>query len=343
MKVYLVKVLLIISAAFFALNVQAEDLKISGAIDVYHASLSGKDNSASDPISLVINHNEFALGSADFELEKKINEKVNSKLAFRAQDFSGTLFPLLLEGYLSYKPIEALTIQAGQMETFLGLESYKVINNSNYSGSIAGSVLSPLFLTGVKLAYAINEMMEVSLYSVNRSDISDSGDDNEFKSNGFSFAYNGGALGAKLNVLAGKDGASPGTSNQVIEALVTYKLSDALDFAFVYDMGTSEVGDADAQKLNSIIIYGNYHSLDFFDAGIRLEQFVDSDNKIFTGLADSVTVTSITATFDYLIEKESKVRAEYRMESANEDVFSDADGKATNSRNLMLVSLMTSF
>lgn len=73
----------------------------------------------------------------------------------------------LAEAYLSWSPIEQLTVDVGQFRTSIGSESYDSFANLNYSQGALFGLLQPWWHTGLRVRADFGEVVSVEALAVN--------------------------------------------------------------------------------------------------------------------------------------------------------------------------------
>jgi hypothetical protein len=134
----------------------------------------------------------------------------------------------------------------------------------------------------------------------------------------------------------------------IIDVVATVKPTDKL--SLVLDLNSAEQKEAtgrdtDSAKWASVAGYVNYQFTDMWRGSLRMEQFDDKNNYKMALAAAPVTkekYTSATLTVAYAPSAHSEFRGEYRMDSADDEVFTK-DGDPTDSVNFMAVEALYKF
>ncbi|MDN5201382.1 outer membrane beta-barrel protein [Fulvivirgaceae bacterium BMA10] len=333
-------------------------LEISGSADIYYKyDFSGEANV---PTSFASDQNSFSIGMLNLILSKEMGKfsfvgdvslgprSAQSLPPYSAEGVSDPSFNIQ-NLYVSYALSEKVSVTAGYMGTFVGYEVISPVDNFNYSTSYLFSY-GPFQNAGLKFDFSISENVafmvgvfnDWNLYSQNGNDISSIG------AQLFLSPVNG--WEAYFNFITGD---SDGTE---FDLTTTYQISDKLKLGLnAASWNNGEDGDMES-KFSGVALYTNYAFTDAFALGLRGEKFstegsgyigfvrdtgVDTGVPSFTG-TEAEDVTSFTITGN-IGSGPLKLIPELRLDSADKEVFIDADGQASKSAMQFLLAAVFSF
>ncbi len=309
-------------------------LSFSGSVDTYYKyDFSGQSNIGT---SFAEDHNSFSIGMLNLVAEQTIG-KVSfvGDLSFGPRGGSGSLpeSDIHIQNlYVAYAVSDKVTITGGYMGTFVGYEIISPVGNFNYSTSYLFTN-GPFQNAGVKVDFNISEKVGLMVGVFN--------DWNVYSQNGNDVT----SVGAQLRIspVEGLDafinfvtGDANGTE---FDLTATYQLNDKLMFglnAASYDSKNDETKG----KFSGVAGYANYAFTDAFALGARFEQFTD-DNLGILG-ADKSSVSSFTFSAN-VGSGPLKLIPEIRFDSAEQDIFLDANSEATKSATQFLVAAVYAF
>jgi hypothetical protein len=226
----------------------------------------------------------------------------------------------IVQGYVQYAT-GPLTVIAGKYVTLAGAEVIAPTGNSNFSRSLL-FFAEPLTHTGMRLTYAASDTLNV-VAGVN---------------NGWNYASltASGSKTAEIGVawtpsktfsLAAQAyvGKDPNFDAQrtLVDAVVTYGVTDALTLVLSYDWGKQEqhaAGDPDF-NWNGVALYVNYAVNEQWRVSLRLE-YVDDKNGFVSGfLGTPQKLKEGTLTFGYAPAKSFELRMEARYDKSDKATF----------------------
>lgn len=224
-----------------------------------------------------------------------------------------------------------LSLKTGLFESPMGYESFNHMDNAQFSRSY-GFALVPYFHSGIALEYNFKDMVQLEAAVVNGVNGDElAGDSNKNKHGLFTaeihpienllinLKYMGG-----VQTLPGDLRATQNT----FEATVAYRVNEALDFAVDFTTLGSEIGDQDVAS-QSIAVYAN-GKIDHFGLGLRFEHFQTDNGAPFgvgtLGFANGAagedfSITSLTVTPSYMVDKNAKFLLEFRFDSSEDSLW----------------------
>jgi hypothetical protein len=329
---------------------QTSSLTINGSADMYYRYDFGKTKT-NNLTSFTNSHNSFELGMASIKFDYSTDKvEMVADLGFgkRAQEFSYNdegVLAAVKQLYLSYSATGWLKLTAGSWATHVGYELVDAYANRNYSMSYMFTN-GPFFHTGVKAEVSTGKsgfMVGV----VNPTDfkyIPDGYINKKFMVAQYSFSA-GDVFKGYLNY-AGGQWFDTSKSKQV-DVVVTSKISNKINLAFngtVSNMNTY-MGKNEFDGYKSwwgSAAYINYDPTEKLGFTLRGEYFSDKNGLKYGGLADGGSIFATTLS--------AQIKAgnlilipEFRVDAANKEMFSKANGAATKSAASALVAAVYQF
>lgn len=356
-----------------------DNFSLAGFVDAYMALRSDKNNRPNfngipangyyhegyvqaNGFALAVAGVDFAYTGEQFgaTLSMRMGPAVNR---FYAANMTDIGIENLTQAYVTYKPVEQLTLDLGQFGTLYGAEVLESWNNVNYSRGALYYSMQPFWHTGLRANLAFSDAFALNAMVVN-------GVNNAFENNrspsvglqalisaGDVFSLSLGYLGA-LNPTQGGNGLFQNFFDVV--ATVTaggFKLVANADL----NLYKPEAG-ADGQNWWGISFAPAYAFSDMFGIGARVEYLSDSANlwgmtttKVAVDpeaedngamLADKASLTTLTFTVDIKPIPDVTalvLRPEFRYEIAGNYYFFDKDNELTKSFwTVMLGAVVTS-
>lgn len=356
---------------------------LAGSIDTYARTSLGTMNSelgGYGPSSAFANLKGFSLGMANliasYSGEKSgfvadlvfgprgVDAVFNSDIT--TGSYSGQRIINQMYGY--FKLSDAVTINLGQFNTYLGYEVISPTVNVNYSTSYLFSY-GPFTHTGLRADFDLGGGLVAKLAIMNPTDVLEFNPVNTYTLGGqIGFTNDGG--GAWLNFQFGdQDGkldeddflvdptATSSGSLFQIDLTTGWTLSDALYLGFNTSMQSLAAGeefnatgglvdtDADATSFFGLAVYPKLTLSESFALGLRGEYFsIKKGHLDVIGLdtEGDGSVIELTLSGNYKIGNLTLI-PEFRIDSTSEDSFVDADNAATNSMMSLLMAAVYKF
>lgn len=316
--------------------------QISGFVDAYFAS---SFNEQPFPTSFTETNNSFTLGMANVVLsrEGKVGFVADIAVGPRAEvanGYSGTTLSAIKQLFVTYSPTEKLTFTAGNFGTHVGYEVIDAPANLNYSTSYMFSN-GPFYHTGLKADFAVAEGIGLMAGVFNDTDAKI--DEVPGKHFGAQLSIEKGDLAAYVNYIGGKDdfiSADTAVLGNQIDLTATYQVSDAFGLGLNATTKIVSAEGTEDQTWSGAALYLNYAFSDAFTLAARGEYIADADGLIL-GAADN-SISSFTLSGNFHIGGLTFI-PEFRIDSAKQDVFLDADGKETNSNPAFILAAVYSF
>ncbi|ANW95437.1 hypothetical protein AXE80_03695 [Wenyingzhuangia fucanilytica] len=287
---------------------QEGKLTVSGNVDVY-GTANFVDGSGTPGILIANpgNANGFGLGAANtvfaYDTEKA---GVVADLSFGPRADDANLAGAINQLYAYYIINDALTVSAGQFNTFLGYEVISPAANFNYTVSYLFNA-GPFSHTGVKVDYAASEDLSFMLAVTNGHAIS-SADGNV--SGALQLGGQIGFKGQYLNLIYGSVDATT-NDNLFVDYTGGFDISETLYLGINAAYSHSE--DADAGYQGAALYIQNAFS-DSFALGLRPEYFA-------TNGAVEASVLALTLSANVGLTDNLKVIADVRYDSSDDGLI----------------------
>lgn len=271
--------------------------------------------------------------------------------------YAGDTGPLgidnILQAYLTWRPVEGLSLDFGQFGTIFGAEVAESWRNINYSRGGLYYGFQPFWHTGLRAKYAFTDAVAVTGMLVNG--VNNVVDDNNSPSaalqvsvtanENFSFA-----LGGMLAFDPTGDAPDPSGFDRFVDLVATFTAGDFKAILNAdYNQNVEGLGEDENSSFYGGSLALGYAITPMFGIGVRGEYLVDANNVLYGfGAADpdgipgneddvaapddDVSVVTGTLTFDLKPIPDSSnliIRWDNRIESGNKDIYYDGDGEAT--------------
>lgn len=312
---------------------------VEGSVDVFfRQNITGPNGEdAIAPNTSFANRNGFALGMANvigsFEsADGKVGAVADLVFGPRGEEavfLSGPSSNIVNQLYVYWNVSEKVTLTLGNFNTFLGYEVISPVANFNYSTSYMFS-FGPFSHTGIKADFAFSDDFTGMLAVLNQTDATEFNFDNNYTL--------GAQLGYKstyLNFLLGKQGGNTESTFQV-------DLTTGFDLSEDFFLGLNATyNDTDGSSFTGVALYPQYKTSDSFTLGLRGEYFAEAEGGAGAiGVYDAegdANVLALTLTGSYEIG-DLIIKPEFRIDSASEDSFLDADLDPSNSLSSFLIA-----
>ncbi len=336
----------------------ASGISLSGDIDFSYSSLSGSGNFVNPTTGVPTGfnsrvfdyaHNSFTMQAMDLTVAKLPAEgyggAVNVTMGKDASTIAsfGTGTPNqtfdLTQAYVQYAAGSWTTI-AGKFITQAGQEYIKSSANTNFSRSILFGYAIPFTHTGLRTTYKASDAVSV-MGGVNNG-WDESNDQHPNKNIEFGVMLNP-TKSIVFNVMDhyGVEEVTNGTPNgpqgkrNLLDLVLTYAVSDSLNFALNYDGGSQEnaplaTGGTGSAKWSGIAAYANYQINDPWRISVRYESFDDTD-AYRTGVVQKWKEATLTV--GYAPTKSVELRGEVRQDTSDKAAFAYNDNIARDSQS----------
>lgn len=332
----------------------ASPFQISGFVDTYYSFNFNKPDSNTNGVSnFDFYHNAFSVSLAEIALTRAAEP-----VGFRIDLNFGTTtdfvhcgafscpgaapeepYKNIQQAYVTWATPVGLTIDMGKFVTHMGLEVIESQDNWNYTRGILFCCAIPYYHAGLRLNYAVSDMLWVNGYILN-------GWNNVVENN------NAKTFGAQigitpiepltviLNWIGPERGAGAFENRQVYDAVIIFNATETLSFAANYDYGTQDLVGGGSQDWSGIALYARL-AMDPYAVAVRVESANDDDGFMY-GAADN-TVQSATITGELKVADNLLIRAELRHDMADENIFEDEGGVFTDKQSRAVLGVVYSF
>ena len=308
-------------------------LTLSGSVDTYYKyDFSGKPNIGT---SFAGDQNSFSIGMFNLIASQEVGKAsfvgdiaVGPRNANSAGDGLNASIQNL---YVSYKLSDKLSITGGYMGTFVGYEVISPSSNFNYSTSYLFTN-GPFQNAGLKLNYSFSDRVGIMVGVFNDWNVYTDADNDvaDFGAQLYVSPVDG--WDAYLNVVTGP------VSGTEFDLTTTFQVSDALLLGL---NAASYSAPDDEGGFTGGALYVNYAVSDIFAIGFRGELFTDDKRDILVSdEKSSVSAFTVSANIG---SGPLKLIPELRFDSAEKEIFLDADGNATKSAVQAVVAAVYTF
>jgi hypothetical protein len=378
----LVFALLMSSTAFSQDADSTRNFNLSGSIDVYARTALGSENDVYGgyaPASAFANLKGFSLGMANL-IASYNGEKAGfvadlvfgprgKDAVFVEEGFTGQRIINQMYAYL--KVGNAVTLNMGQFNTFLGYEVISPTVNVNYSTSYMFSY-GPFTHTGLRADFDFGNGMVGKLAVMNPTDLLEFNPVNTYTL-GAQIGKTSDAGGVWLNFLYGdqdgkldeddfpfdENGELISSAGSLFQADLTlgYNLTEKFYLGFNSSIQTVSAGeeftepgsisdtDGDATSFFGVAVYPKFTLSDAFTLGLRGEYFSEKKGHLgIIGLDDNGdgNVIALTASGNISVGNLMLI-PEIRLDKTSENSFIDKDGDETDSMLSLLFAAVYKF
>ena len=242
----------------------------------------------------------------------------------------------LTQGYVTWRPVDALTLDLGQFNSIFGAESIESHLNLNYTRGVMFNI-TPYWHTGLRAKYAITDAISATAIVVNG--LNTITEDDEAPSIGVQFGYSPSARFSLLigGLVAGDSATDPSGFDNYFDLIATASLGDTtIIFNALYNINVDAAlpdGSTDDATLFGAALRIGQALTPTFGVAVRYEIFSDDNNTVYqTAGADSVLLHTATLTLDFKPFKGFEnfvLRWDNRYEMASADIFADGDAGPT--------------
>lgn len=200
----------------------------------------------------------------------------------------------------------------------------------------------PFYHTGIKADFSLSEKLGAVVGIFNDTDSKI--DFTPGKHIDTQLSYSGDDLSLYLNYLSGKtvEGDSLFASEKAsqIDLTAAFQATEKLGLGLNTTMKSNDIDDAESTSWFGAALYANYALSDAFTLGLRGEYIGDGDGLILGYTDGSVLSMTLSGNFH---NGPLTIIPEFRMDMANEDAFTDADGKPTKTLPVFLLAAVYAF
>lgn len=317
-------------------NLQSGD---AGPTTNYHHSFDAQAN------TFLLNAVHLAaVGSSGEELSYVIEVDMGTDAAAINSGGLGTGDEMdLQEAYLTYRrPSSKLGFKVGKFVTYQGIEVIESGANPTVTRGHLFGLAEPYTHTGIVATYQLSQAFDVHLGAVNGWDLYV--DNNKRPTGVLKLGYSGGdPLTLTVSTYMGPEQA--GNTDNIRTSLDATGVSKSIKnvdlwFQFNYGMEDGVAADGGDASWMGFGLQPLYHLSEKVSLGARYEYFKDSDGAR-SGTVETLQNISIAPA--YSLTKSLVSRVEFRADMSDQDVFMDADGKATGQQLQVAAEMIYSF
>ena len=316
---------------------------ISGSIDTYFHSSFGTDADA--PATSFANLPGFGLGMANL-IASYSGEKVGftADLVFGPRGYDAVFAneytdQRIVNQLFAYVKLgNAVTLNMGQFNTFLGYEVISPTINANYSTSYMFSY-GPFSHTGLRADFDFGSGWVAKLAIMNPTDFVEFNPDDKYTLGG-QLGYTNDNGGIWLNVLSGEQPDGTGESTFQVDLTTGWNLTEA-----VYLGLNATSRTVDGAGFSGVAIYPKFTLSDAFALALRGEYFMVKEGYIepfaLDGDGDG-SVLAVTVSGNISVGN-LMIIPEVRIDSTSEDTFPDGDEEAKGSLGTFTLAAVYKF
>ncbi len=231
--------------------------------------------------------------------------------------------------WVSIKPVEGLTIDAGKLLTNVGYELYDLYENKNHFYGLVWNA-QPVAYAGARATYSVMEGLDVyAEYDQNALNTND--------------AYAVGALGSIENVNFAVNYFDEAGGNNIADLVLSTELELAevgLNFDYIWQDDTAKQKGKD-NSAYGIAIYASVSPTETVEIPVRLEHVEDGTSGIYGVAGDDAWTFTVSPT--WRPTKNTFARAELAYVTTGKSTFYDNDNKPKSTRTLAGVELGFTF
>ena len=257
-----------------------------------------------------------------------LTDKVNSTIGFTAS-FGRTIQATILDpnatnsdfgveyAWVSIRPLEGLTVDAGLLTTNIGYELYHTYDNKNYIFGLVWNA-QPVTYPGARVTYSVMDGIDV--YAEYNQDGRDA----------FALGSLGSIAGFNYAISYYDYAASKNLVDVVLSTEVAgIELGTNIDYQWLDDSAKTPGNDDSAY---GIALYASA-KVDVFEIPVRIEYVNDGTSEIYSVAGDDAWTFTITPTWKPT--KNTFLRAEFSYISTDDKGFADEDGDLKDNRTVM--------
>lgn len=248
----------------------------------------------------------------------------------------------ILQGYVTWRPTDKLTLDLGQFGTIFGAEVAESWQNLNYSRGGLYYAMQPFWHTGLRAAYAFSDAFTLTGMVVDGTNIVSEAEnpDNESPtlalqagitpSDAFSLA-----IGGMVAPAGDTEGSGFDTFGDLVAVLSLDKFTGIFNADINLDRGVPDgMGGETDNLFGGVSLALAYQFVPAFGVALRGEYLIDADNALWQAqksdgtLASNNAVATGTLTLDFKPIPDSKnliIRWDNRIEGSTHDIYYNRD------------------
>ena len=294
---------------------------------------------------------------AGFRLKLNFGEDAKFTGGTGADDFD------FQEAYVQYMPVDNLTLQAGRMNTLIGVEVIESPLNPNFSRSFLFGIGEPFTVTGFRASFDFSDSASLAVSAINSFTGLQADDNNSKSIEALLSLAPTDNLGVSIFGFWGPEGNARGeeTADRMqVGGVVDVQATDQLELVLEGYYGNQAIPGSTNARWNGVAGYAIYDFNDQWGLHVRAEVFEDaagafscfgSDSDDYGALGNAhlcpgwvsaaqdagtfnQTLWETTWTLQYKPTPNLITRAEFRYDKSDRETFSDGDGVSDSQSTL---------
>jgi len=302
------------TASAGTLTVANSEIEMSGGVTAGYFYTTNNDGE---------NNDYFTVPAFALDLMTEVHSMVGFTVGF-----GSTKHPDLLEpnpeaefeleySWVSIRPVEGLTVDAGLLLTNIGYELYHTYDNKNYTYGLVWWA-QPLTYPGARVTYSVTE--DIDVYAEYTQD------------GGDSFAI--GSLGEVSGISYAVSYFDYSAYKNLIDVVLSTELEGfelGLNFDYHWLDDSAKTPGAD-DTAYGVALYAST-KIDVFELPVRIEYINEGTSEIYGVAGDNAWSFTITPT--YRPSDNTFVRAEFAYVATDEKGFTDDKGSSKDNRTFI--------
>ena len=279
------------------------------------------------------NNDYFRVPNFAIDLTDKVNSTIGFTASFGRTEQATILDPKAGDNaefgveyaWVSIRPLEGLTVDAGLLTTNIGYELYHTYDNKNYLFGLVWNA-QPVTYPGARVTYSVMDGIDV--YAEYNQDGRDA----------FAVGSLGSIAGFNYAVSYYDYAASKNLVDVVLSTEVAgIELGTNIDYQWLDDSAKTPGNDDSAY---GIALYASA-KMDVFEIPVRIEYVNDGTSEIYSVAGDDAWTFTITPTWKPT--KNTFLRAEFSYISTDKKGFADDDGVPNSKDNRTVMGVEAGF
>lgn len=300
---------------------------------------------------------EFGLDQAEIDITHRASEKTVVRADVEWLKDGDDFQAQVEQAYLAYTCNGGATFTLGRFNAPIGFELVDPNEMYQYSHSLVFTYGLPVNLTGAMVQKDLGAGVDLRAYGVNGWDIN--AETNKVLTWGGRAGYTRGAFSGGVSAISGKEVSLEVNSVEIEGEMQDVTVEIPFDRT-VFDVdlawkpagwvvggevnaGTVKADDHDANWL-AFLAMAHHDVNDWFGLTVRYDRFDDQDGVVFGPIGDKTQVRqSFTAAPTFVLDDGFGALVEFRLDTSDQDAFTDNDGKPTDSALTMAFEMTYSW
>ncbi len=282
----------------------------------------------------------YSLGTVGATASLRFGSAANGLIGqYRAQDpMTGAVtgnpgLENIWQAYVTWAPIDGLTLDLGQFATLYGAEVGESWLNLNYTRGALYYYMQPFWHTGLRVAYQATEQLAIKFIAtngVNTGLVTDTrwaplggsaGASTRAPDVGLQLAYTGDGISAYLGYYGNPIQPDQRNWSHFADLVVVGSFGDAT-IIFNGDLGVANFDPADSQTYFGLSLAAGYAVSEQFGVALRGE-FLSAPEEYAAHFGESLITATLT--LDYKPTDNLVIRLDNRLEAADAEIFATKD------------------